>query len=103
MSSGSKDGAPSRLEGASASNDTSQPQGRKGYLTFTDVPKDPETASGQPPEHAKYADLADKLDFTKIFQLHKAPCGREGLLTGIGAGVAVGIVRFILGGMLRRN
>lgn len=34
-------------------------------------------------------------DFTR---LHQAPCTREGLLTGIGSGAAIGFLRYIAGG-----
>lgn len=35
-------------------------------------------------------------DFTRV---HQAPCTREGLLTGIGGGAAVGALRYLTGGM----
>lgn len=35
-------------------------------------------------------------DFTRV---HQAPCTREGLLTGIGSGAAIGALRYITGGM----
>lgn len=35
-------------------------------------------------------------DWTKI---HQIPCAREGFMTGIGAGTAVGMGRYVVGGM----
>lgn len=35
-------------------------------------------------------------DFTRV---HQTPCAREGLLTGIGSGAAIGALRYLTGGM----
>ncbi|KAI2616769.1 hypothetical protein GGR54DRAFT_221041 [Hypoxylon sp. NC1633] len=37
-----------------------------------------------------------------FFSVHKIPCARQGLMTGIGAGAAVGMGRFVIGGQIPR-
>ncbi|KAJ2898424.1 mitochondrial cytochrome c oxidase protein 20-like protein [Zalerion maritima] len=106
MSSESGDGPSTGLGGSSSSNSTPGPRGlpqqipdggTKGktiYATFSDIPKDRQPEQQKP---AKYADLADKLDFQGLLKVHERPCGREGLLTGIGGGAAMGAIRFVFG------
>lgn len=33
-----------------------------------------------------------------ILKVHQAPCSRDGFITGIGSGAAVGFLRYIIGG-----
>ncbi|KAK3306022.1 uncharacterized protein B0T15DRAFT_216302 [Chaetomium strumarium] len=53
----------------------------------------------QPQPHRKptLADAAATIKPSDFLTFHQAPCARTGLLTGIGAGAAVGVLRWIQG------
>ncbi|KAK4132669.1 cytochrome oxidase biogenesis protein, Cox20 subunit [Trichocladium antarcticum] len=50
-------------------------------------------AAGQP----SVTDALHSIKPTDFLTFHQAPCSRSGLLTGIGAGAAIGAVRWIMG------
>lgn len=54
---------------------------------------------GKDPKDVSYSDVVGKLSVSEMASFHKAPCARESLLTGIGAGFGIGGVRAIFGGM----
>ena len=102
-------------------NDTSRPYRGKIYETFTPSTSSSSSASQSPPtlppENAnaipggstntaggrvKEASLWDGIKSIKVEDvknLHKIPCVRDALLTGMGTGFMVGGGRVILGGM----
>ena len=55
------------------------------------------TAGGRTRE-AGYLDALRSVQFSDFQEVHKKPCVREALLTGIGGGFGIGGVRAILGG-----
>ena len=57
------------------------------------------TAGGRTKE-AGYFDALRSIKASDFQEVHKKPCVREALLTGIGGGFGIGGVRAILGGML---
>lgn len=56
------------------------------------------TAGGKAPEISIGNAFKDGLKWDDFTTLHKRPCVRDGLLTGIGGGAALGGVRAIFGG-----
>ncbi|MCJ1385206.1 hypothetical protein MMC17_008327 [Xylographa soralifera] len=107
----------------SSADDTSRPYRGKIYETFTPpTSSSPSTSPPSPilpPENAnaipggstntaggrvKEATLWDGIKSIKVEDvknLHKIPCVRDALLTGMGTGFMVGGGRMILGGMVR--
>lgn len=57
------------------------------------------TAGGRTKE-AGYTDALRSVKFSDFQEVHKKPCVRDALLTGIGGGFGIGGVRAILGGKL---
>ena len=57
------------------------------------------TAGGRTKE-ATYFDALRSIKFSDFQEVHKGPCVRDALLTGIGGGFGIGGVRAILGGTL---
>ena len=55
------------------------------------------TAGGQTKE-AGYFDALRSIQLSDFQEVHKKPCVRDALLTGIGGGFGIGGVRAILGG-----
>lgn len=53
---------------------------------------------GKDPKDVSYSDVVGSVSMSEIFSFYKAPCARESLLTGIGAGFGIGGVRGIFGG-----
>ncbi|KAK3312818.1 hypothetical protein B0H66DRAFT_568948 [Apodospora peruviana] len=51
----------------------------------------------QPPQRPRLADAAQTIKPADILKVHQAPCGREGLMTGIGTGFAVLGLRWVIG------
>lgn len=45
----------------------------------------------------------DSIKSDDFLKVHRIPCAREGLMTGIGAGAAVGAGRYFTGGMFSRE
>ena len=56
------------------------------------------TAGGKPKE-ASLFDALRSIRMSEFKEVHKKPCVRDALLTGIGGGFGIGGVRAILGGM----
>lgn len=56
------------------------------------------TAGGRMKE-ASYFDAMRSIQLSDFQEVHKKPCVRDALLTGIGGGFGIGGVRAILGGM----
>lgn len=54
-----------------------------------------------PNKRATLGEAVKTIKPDDLLKVHQAPCTREGLLTGIGSGTAVGALRYILGGELR--
>ncbi|KAI1438068.1 hypothetical protein GGR50DRAFT_691545 [Xylaria sp. CBS 124048] len=55
---------------------------------------------GQQPQRQPRPTLKDGIQTIKtddFFKVHQIPCAREGLMTGIGAGVVLGIGRYVTG------
>ncbi len=44
-------------------------------------------------------DAAKTIKRDDFLKVHQLPCHRQGYMTGIGAGVALGVTRFLFGGM----
>ena len=57
------------------------------------------TAGGRMKE-ASYFDALRSIKFSDFQEVHKKPCARDALLTGIGGGFGIGGARAILGGTL---
>lgn len=51
-----------------------------------------------PNKRASVGEAAKMIKPEDLFKVHQAPCSREGFLTGIGSGAAVGFLRYIAGG-----
>ena len=85
---------------------TTSTQG-KTYETFS-APSAPENVNALPGGglntaggKAKEADLLEAIKTVRLDELkevHKKPCARDALLTGIGAGFGMGGLRMIMGG-----
>ncbi|CAI7592149.1 hypothetical protein N7533_006807 [Penicillium manginii] len=60
-------------------------------------------ASYKPPgknrEDVSYSEVIGSFSASELSTFHKAPCARESLLTGIGAGFGIGGMRAVFGGM----
>ncbi|KAJ5390125.1 uncharacterized protein N7496_001193 [Penicillium cataractarum] len=54
---------------------------------------------GKDPKDVSYSDVVGTVSMSEISSFYKAPCARESLLTGIGAGFGIGGVRAVFGGM----
>jgi cytochrome c oxidase assembly protein subunit 20 len=56
---------------------------------------------GQPnrPSRPTLKEGVQSIKSDDFFRVHHIPCAREGLMTGIGAGAAVGVGRYVVGGM----
>ncbi|KAJ5174825.1 uncharacterized protein N7482_000702 [Penicillium canariense] len=54
---------------------------------------------GKDPKDVSYSDVVGSVSLSEISSFYKAPCARESLLTGIGAGFGIGGVRAVFGGM----
>lgn len=53
---------------------------------------------GKNPKDVSYSEVIGDLSISQISSFYKAPCARESLMTGIGAGVGIGGVRATFGG-----
>ena len=51
-----------------------------------------------PNKRATIGEAAKMIKAEDLLKVHQAPCSREGFLTGIGSGAAVGFLRYIAGG-----
>lgn len=49
-------------------------------------------------QRATLGEAVSTIKAEDFLSVHKAPCSRQGILTGIGGGAALGALRFILGG-----
>lgn len=60
-------------------------------------------ASYKPPgknlKDVSYSEVIGEISISELSSVYKYPCGRESLLTGIGAGFGIGGVRAVIGGM----
>ena len=54
---------------------------------------------GKDPKDVSYSDVVGSLSVSEISSFYKAPCARESLLTGIGAGFGIGGIRGVFGGI----
>lgn len=57
------------------------------------VPVDPT----QPQGRATVGEAVKMIKPDDFLKVHQVPCGREGMLTGIGGGAAIGGIRYITG------
>ena len=98
-------GAP--LQSTPADSSSERPYQGKIYERFH-VPATPENANALPggtsntaggrPKEAGLVDAAKTVRLEELTDLHKRPCVRDSLLTGMGASFGVGGIRAILGG-----
>lgn len=51
-----------------------------------------------PNKRASIGEAAKTIKPEDLLKVHQTPCSREGFLTGIGSGAAVGFLRYIAGG-----
>lgn len=51
-----------------------------------------------PNKRATVGEAFKTIKSDDILKVHQAPCSRDGFITGIGSGAAVGFLRYILGG-----
>ncbi|CAJ2509441.1 Uu.00g144670.m01.CDS01 [Anthostomella pinea] len=77
----------SKAEGDSAQQDGSTPTGAEGQK------KTP---------NPTFTDGLQSIQSTDFLNIHKVPCAREGFITGIGAGAAVGVGSYLVGGRIPR-
>ncbi|KAJ5751629.1 hypothetical protein N7520_008546 [Penicillium odoratum] len=54
---------------------------------------------GKNPKDVSYSEVVGDVSMSEISSFYKAPCARESLLTGIGAGFGIGGIRGVFGGM----
>lgn len=57
------------------------------------------TASGKKPNDVSVTEAMKSMSMKDATSFYKAPCARDSLLLGIGAGFGVGGVRGVLGGI----
>ncbi|KAI1103004.1 hypothetical protein F4804DRAFT_246295 [Jackrogersella minutella] len=57
-------------------------------------------AEGQRSPQPTITDAVHSIKSDDFINVHKIPCARQGLMTGIGAGAAVGMGRYVVGGQL---
>ena len=50
-------------------------------------------------QNASFMEAAKMIEWSDLKNFHKMPCVRDALLPGIGSGVGVGALRFVVGGM----
>lgn len=64
-------------------------------------------ASYKPPgkraQDVPYSEVIGSFSASDLSTFHKAPCARESLLTGIGAGFGIGGIRGVFGGRMSRK
>jgi cytochrome c oxidase assembly protein subunit 20 len=67
--------------------------------TWTDIPKTPppQAIPGNP-QRISLGDAAATIKAEDFLKVHEQPCARDGYMTGIGFGAAVGMLRFVLRG-----
>lgn len=98
---GSKSPESSKMRASPSNGTAHEPQG---------VPVAPQNANALPAgaglntaggrlKEASYSDALRSIQLSDFQEVHKKPCVRDALLTGIGGGFGVGGVRAILGGM----
>lgn len=51
-----------------------------------------------PNKRATVGEAFKTIKSDDILKVHQAPCSRDGFITGIGSGAAVGFLRYIIGG-----
>lgn len=56
---------------------------------------------GKDANDVSYSEVVGNMSMSEISSFYKAPCARESLLTGIGAGFGIGGVRGLFGGIHR--
>lgn len=54
---------------------------------------------GKDPKDVSYSEVVGNVSLSEISSFYKAPCARESLMTGIGAGFGIGGVRAVFGGI----
>ncbi|KAJ5493022.1 hypothetical protein N7539_001768 [Penicillium diatomitis] len=54
---------------------------------------------GKDTKDVSYSEVVGNVSLSEISSFYKAPCARESLLTGIGAGFGIGGVRAVFGGL----
>jgi cytochrome c oxidase assembly protein subunit 20 len=55
---------------------------------------------GKNPHEASYSEIIGTVSLSELSTVHKRPCARESLMTGIGIGFGVGGLRGVLKGMV---
>lgn len=55
---------------------------------------------GKDPKDASYSEIIGSVSLSEFSTIHKRPCARESLMTGIGVGFGVGGLRGVLKGMV---
>ncbi|ROW07252.1 hypothetical protein VMCG_03804 [Cytospora schulzeri] len=56
-----------------------------------------------PNKRATVGEAAKMIKPEDLLKVHQAPCSREGFLTGIGSGAAVGFIRYIAGAPIPKS
>ncbi|KAK4234747.1 hypothetical protein C8A03DRAFT_18409 [Achaetomium macrosporum] len=77
--------------------DESFPTTSQPTTTSPPLPPLPPAQQPQPRRKPTLAEAAATIKPSDFLTFHQAPCARTGLLTGIGAGAATGVLRWILG------
>ena len=54
---------------------------------------------GKDPKDVSYSEIIGSVSLSEMSTIHKRPCARESLMTGIGVGFGVGGLRGVLKGM----
>ena len=60
-------------------------------------PQQPQPPQSSRSHHPTLSEAASTITPTSFLTFHTAPCARTGLLTGIGAGSALGVLRWVMG------
>ena len=55
---------------------------------------------GKDPKDASYSEIIGSVSLSELSTIHKRPCARESLMTGIGVGFGVGGLRGVLKGIV---
>ncbi|KAI1333308.1 hypothetical protein F5Y16DRAFT_9557 [Xylariaceae sp. FL0255] len=74
------------------------------YETFQPAPpsNDIQRKQQDKPSRPTFLEGIQSIRFDDFWKILQIPCAREGFLTGIGSGVAIGAVRYLVGGRATR-
>ncbi|KAI1469299.1 uncharacterized protein F4812DRAFT_324873 [Daldinia caldariorum] len=108
MAQNNKETLPLRVQGpppgvTAPSDDVRNPQ---VYETFPNSNSQSHTVKPTGQKNPPQPTIKDGIQSIKpddFFNVHKIPCARQGLMTGIGAGAAVGMGRYFVGGTIPKS